>query len=91
MHDALTALHIAHAQEAQLFAADTVIEQGSQYGAVPYTLQRIQGRGLQQSPRLCVAQGRSAAFIAIGHRPLDAVHRIAGDSITLAEIIEQRR
>ena len=34
-----------------------MIEQGGEDGAIPYTLQRVRGRGLQQPPRLCIAQG----------------------------------
>ena len=91
VHDALAALHIAQAQQAQFLAPDAVIEQRGKNGAVPYTLQRVRGRGLQQSAGLCVAQGRGAAFIIIGRRTLYAVHRIAEDGIALTEIIEQRR
>jgi hypothetical protein len=46
MHDALAALHIAQAQQAQLFTADAVIEQGGEDRAIPYTLRRVRGRGL---------------------------------------------
>ena len=65
MHHALAALHVAEPQQAQLLAADAVIEQGGEYRAIPYTLQRVRGRGLQQPSRLGVAQGGRAAFIAV--------------------------
>ena len=90
MHDALAALHIAQTQQAQLLAADAMIEQGSEYRAVPYTLQRVRGRGLQQSPDLRVTERRRTALIVVGGRPLHSVHRIAEDGVTLTEIIEQR-
>lgn len=83
------ALHIADTQQAEFLAADAVVELDTQYGAVPHTVQRAEGRGLQQPAGLCVAQGRRAAFIAIGRRALDAVHGIAGDGIALAEVIER--
>ena len=54
MHHALTALHVAHAQKAEFLAADAVVEQGGKYRAIPYTLQRVRGRGVQQTPGLCV-------------------------------------
>ena len=90
VHDTLAALHVADPQVAKLFPADAVIEQGRQYRAIPYTLQRVRGRGFQQTPCLCVAQGRRAAFIIISHRPLDPIHGIAGHGIALAEIIKER-
>jgi hypothetical protein len=37
---------------------------------------------------LRIAQGRRAAFIAVGHGALDAIDRIAGDGVVLAEIVE---
>ena len=42
----LTAFYVADAHAAQLFTANAVIEQGGDYGTIPYTLQRVQGRGL---------------------------------------------
>jgi hypothetical protein len=91
MHDALAALHIAQAQQAEFFAADAVIEQGGENGAVAPSLQRVRGRGLQQSPGLCIAKRWRTALIIIRSRSLYAVHGIAGYGIALAEIIEERR
>jgi hypothetical protein len=68
-----------------------VIEQGREYRAIPYALQRVRGRGLQQSPRLCVTQCGRAAFVTVRSRALDAVRRIDGDCIALTEIVEERR
>src|SRR5271168_72818 len=90
VHDALAALDIPQPEEAQLLAPDAVIEQGSKNGTVPYTLQRVRGRGLQQSPGLRIAQGGSAALIVVGCGPLHTVHRIADDRVALTEIVEQR-
>jgi hypothetical protein len=56
-----------------------VVEQGSQNRAVTYALERICGRRIEQPAGLGVAQARRAAFIAVGHRPLDAIHGIADD------------
>ena len=63
VHDALAALNVAQPQKAKLFAADAVIEQGGDNGTVPYTLQRVRGRGRQQRPGLRIAKGRRASFI----------------------------
>jgi hypothetical protein len=41
VHDALAALHITQAEQAQLFAADAVIEQGGEDGPIPYTLNSL--------------------------------------------------
>jgi hypothetical protein len=65
MHDALAALHIAHPQQAQLFPADAVIEQGGEDRAIPYTLQRVQGRGLQQPPGLCIVSVRPTPWLTV--------------------------
>ena len=91
MHDALTAVQVPDPEPAELLAADAVIEQGGENGAVAHALERVGRRRFQQLARLTVAKRRRAAFIAIGHRPLDAVDRVAGDGIALAEVIEQRR
>ena len=60
MHDALAALHVLEAQQAQLLAADAVIEQGGEYRAVPYTLQRV--RGGASSSRLACASPRAGVL-----------------------------
>ena len=91
VHDALAALHVAQPQQAQLFAPDAVIEQGGEYRAVPYTLQRVRGRGLQQA----AAPARRRAPACCLHcysscRPLHAVHRIAEDGVALTEIVKER-
>jgi hypothetical protein len=39
---------------------------------------------------LGITKRRRGTFIGIGGRPLDAVDRIAGDSVVLAEVIEER-
>ena len=44
IHDALTALHVADPQAAQLLAADAVIKQGVQDSAIAQTLERVRRR-----------------------------------------------
>jgi len=87
MHDALAALHIAQTQQAKFFAAGAVIEQGREYRPIPYSLQRVRGRGLKQSPSLRVAESRRAAFIAVRGGSFHAVHGTAQDGIPLTEIV----
>jgi hypothetical protein len=67
VQDALAALHVADAQLTQLFAADAVIEQGSEYGAIPYTLQRVRGRASSKR-RACAwpSAGVPSLLLAIG-------------------------
>jgi hypothetical protein len=75
----------------QLLAANTVIEQGGEDGAIAHALERIDRRRVNQPARLGIAERRRQAFIAIRHWPLHAIDRIAGDGIGLTEVIEQCR
>ena len=50
----------------------------------------VRGRG-EQFARLMIADRRRLAFAALGPRPLDALDRIVGDGVLLAQIFEQRR
>ncbi len=68
-----------------------MIEEGRQNRPVALALERVGGRSLQELARLPVAECRRGAFVAVGHRTLDAVNRVPGNGIFLAEIIEQRR
>ncbi len=77
MHHALAALQIFHPQPAQLLAANAVIEQGSENGAIALTLERVFGRSVEQFAGLNITERRSAAFVSIGHRTLDAINGIA--------------
>ena len=91
VHDALAALHIPWAQRAQLLTADTVIEQDGQYRAVAHAFERIRGRGLKEPPRLRITQGRSAALIVIGSRPLHSIYGIPQNRIAFAQIKRRRQ
>ena len=68
MHDALSAMRVFYSQAAELFTPDTVIQQGSQDGPIPDSLERVRGRSFQYFPGLCVAERwRAASFpLAIG-------------------------
>ena len=90
VHDALAALQIAQAQQTKFLPAHAVIEQCGENRAVPYTLQRVRGRGLEKSSNLRIAERRRAALAIIRGWPLHAVYRIAEDGVALAEIIEKR-
>jgi hypothetical protein len=51
----------------------------------------VSAGGASNSLRACgVAECRRAAFVPVGHWPFHSVHRIAGDSVAFAEIIEER-
>ena len=63
-----------------------MVEQGGEYRAVPYALQCVQGRGLQQSPGLRIAEGGRTAFVAV-RRAFHAGHWIAEYGIPFAEVV----
>ena len=52
---------------------------------------RVLSGGAASSLRLGITEGRGAAFIVVGHWALDAVDRVPGDRVALAQIIEQSR
>ena len=89
--DALPAFEIAHAQPAEFFTAHPVIEQRGEDGAVPEPFERAGVRGLEEHPRLCVAQRRRRSFIGGRAWTFDAINWVAGDGIALTQILEQRR
>src|SRR5216683_1060372 len=91
MQHSLTALHVLYAQAAEFLAAYAVVEQGGQDSAIADALEGVVGRRIEQLAGLGITECRRAAFVVVGHWPLDAVDRIAGDRVVLAEIIEQRR
>ena len=91
MQDTLAAVQVLDPEAAELLAADAVIEQGGENGAVTHPLERFGGRRVKQFASLTVAKRRGGTFVAIGHRALDTIDRIAGNGIALAKVIEQRR
>src|ERR1043166_7057139 len=56
--DAFSALEVADAQAAELLAADAVVQERGQDGAVADALKRILGRRLEQGAGLAVAERR---------------------------------
>jgi len=91
MHHAPAAVQVTQPQAAELLAADAVIEQGGEDGAIAHALEGVLGRGVEQLAGLSVTERWRGAFIGINRRPLDAIDRITSNSVTLAEIIEQGR
>jgi hypothetical protein len=67
-----------------------VVEQGRQDGAVALALDGLFLGCRQQLARLVIAERRRLAFTACRLRPFDALDRIVGKGVLLAEIIEQR-
>jgi hypothetical protein len=73
----------------QLLAAQRMIEQRRQDGAVALLLDGfIAGHG-QKLASLMVTERRRLAFATLGPRPLDALDRVMGDGVFFAEIFEQ--
>ena len=68
--------------------ADGAIEIGKLVGARNHAARHS---FKQEFASLTIAKCRGTAFVTVCHRPLDAVDRIAGDRVALAEIIEQGR
>ena len=81
---------VAHLELAQLLAPQRVEQQRRQDGAVALALDGVRLRRGQQLARLVVADRRRLAFAAFRLRPLDALDRVVGDSVLVAEILEQR-
>jgi hypothetical protein len=77
-------------QLAQLLAAQRVEQQRRKDRAVALALDRVFLRRCEQLARLMIADRRRLAFAAFGPRPLDALDRIVGDGVLLAQIFEQR-
>jgi hypothetical protein len=83
MHDTLAALHVFHAQRAQFLAADAMVKQGGKNGAVANAFERTRWRRIEKFPGLGVAEGRRAAFVAIGGRAFDASLLPRSDPVAL--------
>ena len=90
-------LEVLDRELAQLVAAQRVEEQGREDRAVALLLDRFfVGRGVlagrhEQVARLVVAERRRLAFVALDPGALDALDRVVGDGVLVAEILEQRR
>jgi hypothetical protein len=67
---------IPHFQLAQLLAAQRVIQQGRQDGAIALVLDRAVGRRGEQVAHLVVTDRRRLGFAALGPGPLDAFDRL---------------
>ena len=78
-------------QLAQLLAAQRMEQQRGEDGAVALALDRVVRRRLEELAGLVIAERRRLALAALRLRPLDALDRIMGDGVLVAEIFEQRR
>ena len=81
---------VADPKLAQLLTPQGVKQQRRQDGAVALALHRVRLGGRQQLAGLVVAECRRLAFAALGPRPLHAFHRIVGDGVAVAQVLEQR-
>ena len=88
-HDA-TALHeVFDFQSAEFAAAQPVIEEDGQNGAVLFALERGEVGGIEQLARLLIGDGRVVAFISPFSRPFDAMNGIDKDRVLFSEVIEE--
>jgi hypothetical protein len=89
-HAAPGVLKILHFQFTEFLAAQRVVKQRRQDGAVALLLNGFIAGCSEKLAGLVIANGRRLAFAALSLRPLDAFDRIVADGIFLAEIFEQR-
>jgi hypothetical protein len=75
---------------AQFLTPQRVEQQGGKNGTVALALDGVFVGGGQQLACLMIADGWRLAFAAFCPRPLNALDRIMGDGVFLAQIFEQR-
>ena len=88
---AASIVQIDQVQRAQLGAAQAVIQQGGEHGAVAQAPGRRAVRRREQRARLVVADRRRRSFLAGHLRAFDAIDGIAGHRVGLAQRLKQRR
>ena len=79
---------IPQLQLAQFLAAQRMIEQRRQDGAIAFVLNALIAGRSKQLAGLMITKRRRLAFAALSPRPLDAFNRIVGDGVLLTEIFE---
>src|SRR5260370_42281093 len=77
-------------QLAELLAPQRVKQERRENGAIALALDRVVLRGIEELAGLVIAERRRLAFAAFRPRPLDALDRVMGDGVLVAEIFEQR-
>jgi hypothetical protein len=70
MADPFPALEIPHAEAAELLAADPVVKEGGQNGAIADAFERVLGRRLEQAAGLAVAERRRCPLPRMTHPAL---------------------
>ena len=88
-HDATTLYEVFDFQGAEFSAAQAVIEEDSQNGAVPFALEGGGVGGIEQLASLFVGNGRGFALISPFSRSFDAVNGIDNDSVLFAEVLKK--
>ena len=84
-------LQIAHAQRAEFLAAQPMVEERRQDGAIALAFERRRWRCLEEHAGLLITQGRRQAFVGIeDFGPLHAFDGIVHHGVALAEILEER-
>jgi hypothetical protein len=90
-HAAARVPKISDLELAQLLAAQRVVKQCRQDRAVALGLDGLLRWRREKLAGLVIADRRRRAFATLGLRPLDALDRIVGDGVLVAQIFEQRR
>ncbi|MGO9390570.1 hypothetical protein [Rhodoblastus sp.] len=81
---------IPNLELAELLAPQRVKQERRENGAVALAIDRIVRRCREKLAGLVIAERRRLAFAALCLRSLDALHRVMGDGVLVAEIFEQR-
>src|SRR5215213_6004991 len=74
---------------AELLAPQRVIEKRRQDGPITLVLEAVAPRRREQFTGLVVTKRRRFAFATLASWPLDALDRVMGDSVLLAQVFEQ--
>ena len=89
MRHSLAQLQILDPQLGKLLAAQPVVEEGGEDGAIPLALQGV-GRGsIEERPSVPVADGRGLPLVGFGAWALDPSHGVVGDGVALAKVVEE--
>ena len=89
--DAAAVVDVADVEMAELGAAQPVVQEHREDGAIAQALEGCLRGGLEQRAGLPVTERRRAAFVGAFLRPGDAVDRIDGNGVALAKVRKERR
>ena len=81
---------VLHAQRTEFGAAQSVVEEDGEDGAIAFAFEGGGIGGGQQRPSLVVGDGRGFALVGSFGRSLDAVGRVDGGGVAGTKVIEER-